>query len=118
MKTQKTMKTTSKFLLKGIPVILMMTLIGATLSCSGDDDGGIPDETSNCEQLLDEYQVELAAAVSTFNQNPTEANCEAYRGVVLDYFDDLEDCAFTDAQFDAIEEAAQEVLDLDCTQFE
>lgn len=117
MKTLKTMKTTSKFLLKGIPVILMMTLIGATLSCSSDD-GDTPNDTSNCEQLLDGLNQDLADAATAFSQNPTQANCEAYRGVALDFLDELEDCAVADAQFDAIEEAAQEVLDLDCTQFE
>jgi len=118
MKTQKTMKTTSKFFLKRIPVILMMTLMGATLSCSSDDDGDVVDDTSNCEQLLDGLNQDLADAAAAFSQNPTEANCEAYRGVALDFLDELEDCAVADAQFDAIEEAAQEVLDLDCTQFE
>lgn len=118
MKTQKTMKTTSKFLVKVMPVILMMSLAVATSSCSGDDDEDVIDDVSNCEQFLNGLNQDFADAATAFSQNPTEANCEAYRGVALDFLDELKDCAVADAQFDAIEEAAQEVLDLDCAQFE
>ncbi|NBC58984.1 MAG: hypothetical protein GVY05_11965 [Bacteroidetes bacterium] len=112
------MKTTSNFLLKVMPVILIMTLIGVTLSCSNDDGGDVIDDTSGCEELLTGLNQELADAATTFSQNPTEENCNAYKNVALNFLDELEACAVAAGQFDAVQEAAQEVSELDCTQFE
>lgn len=110
--------TTTNYIVKTFKIALIISMAIATWSCSSDDDGNVIDDTSNCEQLLDGLNQELADASSAFSQNPTEANCEAYRTVALDFLDELEDCAVANAQYDAIEEAAQEVLDLDCTQFD
>ena len=98
--------------------LLLSLILIFSISCSSDYEGNLVDDISGCEQLLTELNQDLADAATAFSQNPNKANCNAYRNTALDFLDELEDCAVAVAQFEAIQETAQEVADLDCTQFE
>jgi hypothetical protein len=69
------------------------------------------------EQEINAY----TAALTAYTQNPTTANCEAFKDAYLDYLDalrDWEDCyiyAYSEAEFNqAIDDAEDAINELEC----
>lgn len=102
---------------------LSFLLIGslAFLSCSGNS---LADRCgpnwSPAVELEDEIN-DFTQALTAYSQDPTTANCEAYKEAYLDYLDalrDWEDCyiyAYSEAEFNqVIDDAEEAVNELDC----
>jgi len=107
------------FLLFALPFILF-----TVTACGGDDDDG-GNQPGVCTTALYGERVsaaldEFTAAVTAYSNDPTTANCEAYRDAAQDYLDALrefETCTFLvdDADYqESVREAQQEVNDIDC----
>ncbi|MEL6143520.1 MAG: hypothetical protein AAFQ37_10290 [Bacteroidota bacterium] len=102
--------------------LFFLCLFGATLftySCGNDDDGvpNNPDCTSAAFNLAINNSVqELNVAAQNFANDPTTANCEAYRQAASNYIDavdDFENCAvINQAEYQAAIDAARASLDM------
>lgn len=103
-------------------LIGFLTLAVTTGACKKDDDDDIP---CTAEALSTEIQSEidaLIAAGEAYGNDPSNANCNAYRDALGDYVDflkQLRSCAieigYTAAEWDAaISEAETEVADFEC----
>ncbi len=114
-------------LMKNLFFLLVLALsLFSISSCGGDDDdnggGNNPDlclfATFN-EQVLASVNA-LQAAALNFGNDPTTANCEAYRTAAQDYldtirsFDTCADIISTQSYQESLAEAEMEVANLQC----
>ncbi|WP_411768911.1 hypothetical protein [Winogradskyella sp. A3E31] len=112
MKTKmmiKTVKTCITF------VFACATLV--TISCSSGDDSPEDELITECNGL-DEIIAEYSEATDIFFNNQTENNCEALRTKALELIEKIETCPQVIDQYDAIQEAAQEWREVDCSEFD
>lgn len=107
------------FLLFALPFALF------TITACGGDDDDIDNQTGFCTTALYGERVSAAldqfsTAVNAYANDPSTANCEAYRDAAQDYLDvlrEFETCTFLvdDADYqESLREAQQEVNDIDC----
>jgi|SRR5690606_40887170 len=109
----------SKF---SIPIAFAALLVFS--SCSKDDDAGPLGLGGGCAytwsvRIADEITA-LGEAASAYSQDPSKANCEAYKKAYNDYLDEAEDikpcvpAGEKDEFQKSIDEARQELNNLQC----
>lgn len=96
------------------------------MACSGDDDDDIDQVDCNGASIYTsnvflEVNMELSEASSTYGNDPTPENCEAFKNTYLDYIDalrSLRDCAEVYGQIEeydaSLDQAEQSIDDLEC----
>lgn len=90
-------------------------------SCKDDNNDPTPCGATWGADLQDEINA-LSNALTAYSQNPTTANCEAYKQAYLDYLDELKgwgDCVTAGTQQhaewqEAIEQAEDDVNSIVC----
>lgn len=99
--------------------LLIFATVTLFFACNNnDDDGGIT-PCNWAVELADEAEA-LSNAATAYANDPTTANCEAYRQAFQDYLDEAEDlnlCVPTTDQAEyqqAIDDAQQSLDDLQC----
>ena len=110
MKTKILFKT-----VKMITVCLFACFTLVVLSCSNGDDSP-EEELSGCDGL-DELIAAYSDATENFFNNQTEDNCETLRARALEVIEKAETCPGFIDEYGAAEEAAQEWIELDCSEF-
>lgn len=107
---------------KSIPFLTLVLFITVLfLSCSGNSlEERCGPNWSPAVELEQEIN-DFTNALTVYSQDPTTANCEAYKDAYLDYLDalrDWEDCyvyAYSAAEFNqVIDDAEDAVNELDC----
>lgn len=112
--------------MKNLFFLLVLALTTLTIAgCGNDDDDGGGNNPDLClfttfnERTIDALNDVQAAAVA-FGNDPTTANCEAYRAAAQDYLDtvrDFDTCAdivSSQAYQESLAEAEMELADLQC----
>lgn len=107
--------------LKILTVLIVIPLTLLILGCSSDDsDSDDNDDLNNqvlgCDQLIS-LSSSYSEAIMAFQTSPTEENCTEVKNSALDFIQALENCSQLAEQYQDLEEAAQEVTDLDCSEF-
>lgn len=75
-----------------ISFLFLITLSLLYTGCSKDDDGGSPAGCTGAafnQRFADEINA-ISTASMAYSQNPSTANCEAFKAAYLDYIDELE----------------------------
>lgn len=81
-------------------------------SCSDDDDTVEEENATGCNYFDEEYE-DVAAALNTFSENPTTANCEAYKAALISFYEDFQDCPYWGTTY---QEAVDEIQQMDCSE--
>ncbi|TXB67929.1 hypothetical protein [Phaeodactylibacter luteus] len=107
------------------PLIALLLSFGLFSACGGSDDdapgpnGPCGDNYDFSVELADELQA-ISETVNAYANDPTTANCEAYRQALLNYVDALEDaepCILPgqrDAYDAALDQSRQDIMDISC----
>lgn len=105
-------------------LVLAVSML-TTVGCGGDDDGGGGNNPDLCllttynSRVLTSLQ-EFQAAANAYGNDPTTANCEAFRASAQDYLDvlrEFETCADivnTPDYIESVQEAEAEIAALQC----
>ena len=100
-------------------LICLIALAFGSTSCKKSS-SAVPCNTSWALALQDETN-SLSNAILNYSQNPTPANCEAYKQAYLNYLNALKDwgnCVGTAGQTqewrDEIKDAEDEINDIEC----
>lgn len=80
-------------------------------ACSADD--AVDKLTGGCYDYQDDLQ-EYMDAVSTYSENPTVENCEAYKTAMIKFYESYKDCAFyTKGEY---QDSIEEIKNMDCSE--
>ena len=101
-------------------ILAIASLCTLSLAC-GKNNGVTPCGVNWANDIQDEAN-NLSNAILLYSQDPTPANCEAYRQAYLEYLDELKDwgnrCTLSSQDRkewqEAIDDAEDEVDDIDC----
>jgi len=98
--------------------LFLLTLAIGMTSC-GDDEPDVDCTSTNFANTINALINDLNAAVTTYNNDPSSANCQALKDAANDYLDGVEsfdDCADIDqTQFnDQLDQAREAVNTINC----
>ena len=105
--------------MKNLKLLIVIFCI-SFISCGSDSPGSAACSNNFSEEFQDELTA-VTNAATAYSQDPTSANCQAFKDAYLDYIDaleDWEDCAAINnstAEFnESLKEARDSVNDLEC----
>jgi len=88
---------------------LVLMCLGFFVACGSDSDG--PDGSGGCdEERINNRSMEFINAGTVYVQDPTEANCEAYKVAIQAYLDAIDACDnLYETELDEAKEAAEQL---------
>jgi len=99
-------------------LLAVISFLGIS-SCKKDSNDGVACNALWALEVLDEYSV-LSDAAEEYSDEPTAANCVAYKEACQDYVDAMEpylECEDLEEEVqEAIDEMQDDIDELDCTE--
>ncbi len=101
--------------MKTLKVLLTICVFAIVCACGGDDDGINGCDINEVNAALEDEIAALDAAGLVYANDPTTANCNAWKSAANDYLDEIEGFQSCDglsqSEFNQIVQGAQAALD-------
>lgn len=105
--------TTNTNLLKTFSLFLILTL--GISSCSSNNSSDDDSAARVCDQLVS-MSTDFSNTLNAFQSSPSTETCNSLRNSALNFIDAVQDCQQFAEQYGSLEEAAQQWLELDCSE--